>query len=61
MPLVLKVSTDGEDAIVITHAGETLVLGIKPIVEAGKATVLLTGPESFNIVRKEVLERKGAV
>ncbi len=56
MPLVIKVHADGEDSIIITHGGETLVVSVA--IEEKQAKVLLTSPKSFGIVRGKVLERK---
>ena len=59
MPLVLSVLDDEE--IIVTHGGETLVIKTRRDTRRNKTKVLCNGPQSFRIVRKEVLERKGTV
>ncbi len=54
MPLVISIKDDEE--IIITHAGEKLVISTRRARFCTK--VLFTAPKSFHIVRKEVLERR---
>lgn len=46
MPLVLQVRYDGDDAIIVEHAGERLLIAVKPHGE-NRAKIVIHGPPSF--------------
>lgn len=48
--LVLGIRCNGDDAVIVEHAGERLLIAIKP---SGRnyAKVVLSGPASFAITR----------
>lgn len=59
MSLVLQIRNDGKDAIIIKHAGETLLIATAPGSAPSRTKVLLAGPTSFDITRGGTMTHKG--